>query len=237
MKKITVSLATLLERLEEARLKKMDFVELDFVDGQLDFGIRNPAFLNISGIRKTTDEYIVDFGSVDEITPQDLAVDSGNGLPVVHKRAKKRRAGETARALFGGLSAELVQEVGKNPDMQHFVEGEPVENGGRHWVRQGVGCLAVKFGRPLFVGDVACQDGAQILIVADHTAVPANAAAVLIAAVFGIPAERRHQTAEDVQVVHFHPRDTGDTSGELGLPGGENPGLVLVGGDGAQLAF
>jgi|GEM_PF-6661172 hypothetical protein len=73
MKKITVSLATLLERLEEARLKKMDFVELDFVDGQLDFGIRNPAFLNISGIRKTTDEYIVDFGSVDEITPQDLA--------------------------------------------------------------------------------------------------------------------------------------------------------------------
>ena len=73
MKKITVSLATLLERLEEARLKKMDFVELDFVDGQLDFGIRNPASLNISGIRKTTDEYIVDFGSVDEITPQDLA--------------------------------------------------------------------------------------------------------------------------------------------------------------------
>lgn len=73
MKKITVSLATLLEKLEEARQKNMDFVELDFVDGQLDFGVRNPAFLNIAGIKKTTDDYIVDFGSVDEIAPQDLA--------------------------------------------------------------------------------------------------------------------------------------------------------------------
>lgn len=72
MKKITVKASDLLEILEAISKEHMDFVELDVLDAEEDDGVRQPAFVNILGVKKTTDEYIVDFGSVDEIQPADL---------------------------------------------------------------------------------------------------------------------------------------------------------------------
>lgn len=72
MKKITVKLSSLLEILKTANEKNMDFIELDVLDAQEDDGVRQPAFVNILGVKKTTDEYIVDFGSVDEIQGVDV---------------------------------------------------------------------------------------------------------------------------------------------------------------------
>lgn len=72
MKRITVKLSSLLEILETAADKNMDFIELDVLDAQEDDGVRQPAFVNILGVKKTADEYIVDFGSVDEIQGADV---------------------------------------------------------------------------------------------------------------------------------------------------------------------
>ncbi len=74
MEKITVRLASLMEKLREMEQDKVDFVEMDFVDKSIDCGQINPAFVNLLGIRKTTDDYIVDYGSVDEISREDIAI-------------------------------------------------------------------------------------------------------------------------------------------------------------------
>ena len=72
MKSIAVKLSALLEIVEAVKQKNMDFVEFDYVEEAEDAGERQPAFLNILGVKKLSDEYIVDFGSVDEIGPEDL---------------------------------------------------------------------------------------------------------------------------------------------------------------------
>lgn len=72
MKKITVQLSALMEKLEGMKQDGMEFVELDFVDKSIDCGQICPAFINLLGIRRTMDEYIVDYGSVDEIAAADL---------------------------------------------------------------------------------------------------------------------------------------------------------------------
>ena len=69
MKKITVRLSTLMEILTQMKHDNVDFVEMDAVDcGQI-----CPAFVELLGVRKTSDAYIVDYGCVDEISREDLA--------------------------------------------------------------------------------------------------------------------------------------------------------------------
>lgn len=72
MKTITVHVSALSDILKAAEERQMDFVELDVVDRAVDQGEQHPAFLNILGVKKRTDEYMVDFGSIDEIGPEDV---------------------------------------------------------------------------------------------------------------------------------------------------------------------
>ena len=69
MKKITVRLSTLMEILTQMKHDNVDFVEMDLVGDAVDC----PAFVELLGVRKTSDAYIVDYGCVDEISREDLA--------------------------------------------------------------------------------------------------------------------------------------------------------------------
>lgn len=51
----------------------VDFVEMDLVGDAVDCGQICPAFVELLGVRKTSDAYIVDYGCVDEISREDLA--------------------------------------------------------------------------------------------------------------------------------------------------------------------
>ena len=73
MKKITVRLSTLMEILTQMKHDNVDFVEMDLVGDAVDCGQICPAFVELLGVRKTYDAYIVDYGCVDEISREDLA--------------------------------------------------------------------------------------------------------------------------------------------------------------------
>ena len=73
MKKITVRLSTLMEILTQMEHDNVDFVEMDLVGDAVDCGQICPAFVELLGVRKTSDAYIVDYGCVDEISREDLA--------------------------------------------------------------------------------------------------------------------------------------------------------------------
>ncbi len=73
MKRITVNLNELLERLQQMAKDNMHFVELSIVPEEKEQDETAPAFLHLQGIRKTSADYIVDYESVDEISGADLA--------------------------------------------------------------------------------------------------------------------------------------------------------------------
>ena len=62
-----------MEILTQMKHDNVDFVEMDLVGDAVDCGQICPAFVELLGVRKTSDAYIVDYGCVDEISREDLA--------------------------------------------------------------------------------------------------------------------------------------------------------------------
>lgn len=74
MKRITINLKELMEKLQQMSQEDMHFVELAIVPEQKEQNDEEfPAFLHLQGIRKTSADYIVDYESIDEISSADLA--------------------------------------------------------------------------------------------------------------------------------------------------------------------